>query len=103
MRHWRAANRAHVNAKAVRDRKAKWQFLRDYKVARGCAICGERRGPCLDFHHRDPTVKEGNLSVMTGRWSLARLQAEAEKCMVVCANCHRVLHESEGDDAPSSS
>jgi hypothetical protein len=45
----------------------------------------------MDFDHRDPSNKLFNL--MTGRaqlMSTAKLRAEAAKCDVVCANCHRL-------------
>lgn len=44
----------------------------------------------LDFHHRDRSSKEFGLGKFTG--SLARYLAEAEKCDLVCANCHRSRH-----------
>jgi formate-dependent nitrite reductase cytochrome c552 subunit len=45
----------------------------------------------MDFDHRDPATKLFNLT--TGRVMLmatAKVLAEAAKCDVVCANCHRV-------------
>jgi cytochrome c553 len=51
-------------------------------------VCGYDR--CiinLGFHHVDPSAKEFPMSAHTGR-SLAALRKEAEKCVLVCANCH---------------
>jgi hypothetical protein len=53
-----------------------------------CAVCGYRR--CivnLHFHHVDPKTKSFALSVASGK-GLAKLRAEARKCVLVCANCH---------------
>jgi predicted HNH restriction endonuclease len=47
----------------------------------------------LQFHHRDPSTKDFGLGHFSG--SLARLIAEAAKCDLVCANCHRVRHARE--------
>ena len=63
-----------------------------------CVDCGYSTCPdALQFHHRDPATKSFGLGHFNG--SLARLVAEAEKCDLVCANCHRVRHARE---APAS-
>ena len=56
-----------------------------------CSRCGyDKCLAALEFHHTDPTVKEGGIIGSTA--SLAKQRAEAEKCILVCANCHRELH-----------
>jgi hypothetical protein len=66
-------------------------MLRDWRQV-PCADCGGRFEPHqMDFDHRDPATKLFNL--MSGRASLKSehaLIAEAAKCDIVCANCHRV-------------
>jgi hypothetical protein len=55
----------------------------------GCAICGYSRHPsALHFHHLDPASKEFALSQEGVTRSLDRARAEAEKCVLLCANCH---------------
>ena len=55
-----------------------------------CADCGGRFPPCsMDFDHRDPTQKRSTVPAMIGRAGDARILAEAAKCDIVCANCHR--------------
>jgi hypothetical protein len=44
----------------------------------------------LEFHHRVPSTKEFTLSRFNG--SHSRFLAEAEKCDLLCANCHRLRH-----------
>lgn len=60
----------------------------DYLDANPCP-CGEHRHPCLDFHHPDPSVKERAVSKCR---TVKTFLAEASKCTVVCANCHRMIH-----------
>ena len=51
-------------------------------------MCGYSR--CivnLQFHHVDPTRKSFRMSMCAGK-ALATDQAEARKCVLVCANCH---------------
>lgn len=55
----------------------------------GCCVCGEKEPCCLDFNHlRD---KEFVIAAATDI-SVERLMKELEKCVVLCANCHRKLH-----------
>jgi len=56
-----------------------------------CLDCHERQPACVfDFHHTsDKAGSIGNL-VYTG--SLKRIAREAVKCVLICANCHRVRH-----------
>lgn len=46
---------------------------------------------CMDFDHRPSTSKKLDVSVMVGSgWSIALIQAEIDKCDLVCSNCHRI-------------
>jgi hypothetical protein len=49
---------------------------------------------CYHFHHRDPRIKTFDLGQNMLR-SLSVLKAEAEKCDLLCANCHAI--KSYGD------
>lgn len=77
---------------AFRRNKA---ILRGIKIERGCAGCDERHPACLDFHHLDPSQKTFKLA-SPGAVSVGRLMREVEKCVILCANCHRKLHDEEG-------
>ena len=56
-----------------------------------CETCGYNKCvEALEFHHIDETTKEFPLSGSTK--SLVRQKAEADKCIMLCANCHRELH-----------
>jgi transposase len=55
-----------------------------------CLICGYARcQQALEFHHLDPGSKEFDLGRKGVTRSLARSRAEARKCVLLCANCHR--------------
>lgn len=60
-----------------------------------CVDCGYV-GPsaAYDFHHLDPTQKEFTLSRVRGR-SLKTLTKELDKCVLLCAICHRLRHSGE--------
>lgn len=64
-------------------------FARERKKC-GCLICGEKDIACLDFHHLGD--KEFTISSEMRNKSKEAIQAEIDKCVVLCANCHRKLH-----------
>jgi hypothetical protein len=54
-----------------------------------CVLCGYSRClAALEFHHLDPTVKRFSLAGRGVTRSLARAREEAQKCVLLCANCH---------------
>lgn len=73
---------------SVRSRK-KREYINTFK-RKGCKICGYRRCySALEFHHINGD-KEFGLSTAT--CSEQRIKKEISKCIVVCANCHREIH-----------
>lgn len=60
-----------------------------------CCICGYSRcSAALEFHHLDPTKKDFALSQAYAnpkKWEI--IVAELEKCILVCSNCHREIHQ----------
>ena len=73
-----------------RLRAAVYEYKRDHCQ---CQRCGEGDPACLDFHHRNPDEKERAVGEMiTYGYGVAKLEAEIEKCDVLCANCHRREH-----------
>lgn len=77
----------------LRKRKLLKQKCVDYKGG-CCQQCGyNKSNAALDFHHLDPTYKEFNFSKKKVKWET--LQKELDKCILVCANCHREIHEKE--------
>ncbi len=56
-----------------------------------CAKCGDSRIYVLDFHHIDETQKEFTIGRLK-KGSKKILQEEINKCISLCANCHREFH-----------
>src|ERR671930_279392 len=86
-----AANRASEIERVRRRQAATTEFLRQLREV-PCADCGGRfAGHQMDFDHRDPKHKSFNLSSSSASLkSREEILAEAPKCDVVCANCHRL-------------
>lgn len=54
-----------------------------------CVVCGYSKCPqALQFHHLDPTQKEFGIAKSGVCRSFDTMKAEADKCVLVCANCH---------------
>lgn len=54
-----------------------------------CVVCGYKKyAGALDFHHINPKTKNFALSVKGLSYSWARIVKEAQKCVLVCKNCH---------------
>lgn len=57
-----------------------------------CNRCGYKSCAAVyDFHHKDPTKKDFEWGKYRTSWE--RLKTELEKCMLLCANCHREVHD----------
>lgn len=57
-----------------------------------CQICGYNKcNTALEFHHINPKEKDITLSRSIYSWE--RTKNELKKCICVCANCHREIHE----------
>jgi transposase-like protein len=75
-------------AAVVRCRRRVKQILVE-EAGGCCALCGYGRWiGALQFHHVDPTRKKFHIAYRGYSRSLDRSRAEAQKCVLLCANCH---------------
>jgi len=91
-RHYEKNKDYYINKKSERQKKIR-DFINDYKSDLKCERCSETHIGCLEFHHENPNEKEICISEIcrTG-WGQERILKEIDKCIVLCANCHRKLH-----------
>ncbi len=61
-----------------------------------CLCCDENFGPCLEFHHKDSSKKEFELSKGIKK-SMEDIDREIAKCIVLCSNCHKKYHAGVPD------
>ena len=82
------------NAKTYRSlKKRRRRRKAELVAAHGghCIDCGYSGPPAIfEFHHRDPSTKSFTLGEFSG--ALEQLLREAEKCDLLCPNCHRIRH-----------
>lgn len=86
-------DRAQYNIQAVSKRRKKLKSMAiEYKGGK-CIICGYKKFVgALDFHHIDGKSKSFDLSTKGLTRSWEKTKAEIDKCILVCANCHREIH-----------
>jgi hypothetical protein len=65
-----------------------------------CEKCGyDKNISALEFHHLDPNAKKFNLdSRNLSNTTRDKILEELDKCILVCANCHRELHNPKFDN-----
>ncbi|MBF0484561.1 MAG: hypothetical protein HQL25_07645 [Candidatus Omnitrophica bacterium] len=79
--------------KAVYARRKKVRLMAVEHKGFKCEKCGyDRCIDALEFHHIDPAQKDFNISSKGYTRSWDRVKLELDKCIMLCANCHRELH-----------
>lgn len=79
----------------IKRRKKLKQMAVDY-LGGCCQLCGYNKTlSALDFHHKDPSQKDFGISANGATRSFEKLKIELDKCILVCANCHREIHAGD--------
>lgn len=64
-----------------------------YVMGSKCQICGyDKCQSALEFHHINPQEKDFTFS-KNANIAFSKAIEEVKKCILVCANCHREIHE----------
>jgi len=86
-----------ANSEYKKKRRKEWA---EFKDTLECTKCGFAHPAALDFHHTDPTQKDGNIHRYIANGQYKKAYKEVEKCIVLCANCHRIHHYEEKKKPP---
>lgn len=79
------------NQALERQRALKEQLV-NYKGG-SCIRCGyDRYQGALEFHHIDPNEKDFTIAHLKLTTFNDKIKKELDKCILVCANCHREIH-----------
>lgn len=74
-----------------RQRKFKKECV-EYKGGE-CIACGyDRCQGAMDFHHKDPKTKKFGIAKRRSLIFDQEVIDELDKCMLLCATCHREIH-----------
>ena len=72
------------------------EFVKEYKEEKGCCVCGITDHRVLDLHHTGAAEKVNDVATLVSKKSsLSEIKEEVDKCIVICANHHRILHHEE--------
>ena len=75
-------------------------YTDSYKKATPCQKCGFDDFRALQFHHINREDKSFTISeAVKNRISLNTISREIKKCLILCANCHQILHWNERNQA----
>lgn len=94
-RKWRNANKQYRRDQQ-RERKRERKLWAIQYLGGKCRRCSAVVHPAaFDLHHRNAASKADRDPSKMLQFSLSRLTAELDKCDLLCANCHRVVHYEE--------
>jgi hypothetical protein len=81
------------NKKCVLRQKDVKQQCVDYLGGK-CYVCEYNKcNSALEFHHKEPDKKDFALALASYKnCSFKAMKAELDKCVLLCANCHREVH-----------
>lgn len=69
-----------------------------YVMGEKCQLCGyDKCQSALELHHIDPSTKDFGIS-QNANLAWAKVRHEINKCILVCSNCHREIHEALKED-----
>jgi len=92
---WYRRNKEKVIEGTRKNREKHKKKWREFKASLSCEKCGISHPALIDFHHKDISKKESEVSSFVNQGMYARAYKEVEKCIPLCANCHRLLHWEE--------
>jgi 5-methylcytosine-specific restriction endonuclease McrA len=79
--------------RAVQRRREKVRLMTINYKGGHCQVCGyDRCVEALELHHLDPSKKDFGISSKGYTRSWEKVKEEADKCVLLCANCHREVH-----------
>lgn len=81
---------------AVSNRRRKIKQMAVEYLGGSCERCGYKKCiGALDFHHKNKNEKSFLISGKGSCIAWVKIKNELDKCMLVCANCHREIHAEE--------
>ncbi len=79
---------------AVARRRRKVKAILVHEAGGACCICGyDRNMRALHFHHVDPSRKRHAMNAKGVAIALEKLRVEAQKCVLLCSNCHAEVED----------
>ena len=81
-------------SEAVARRRRKVKAVLVAEAGGACCICGyDRNMRALHFHHVEPSQKRHEINAKGVAIALDKLRVEAQKCVLLCSNCHAEVED----------
>lgn len=96
-RHY-ARNKDAIKKKVAIQRRAYKAQWAEFKKTLSCLECGQNHPATLDFHHVNPHESDNKVHKLLASGAYSKAREEIKKCIVLCANCHRIYHYNEHQD-----
>ena len=93
-RQWYLKNKLSERNHVKRRKREIQDWFKEYKISLKCSRCGENHPATIDFHHKK-NKKEGISKMVAYGYSIEKIKEEIDKCIILCANCHRKIHWKE--------
>lgn len=89
------------NAERREQRRKQLTYEIGKLITPRCVCCGFDKHPAaIELHHLDMEAKETQIAIVVALFTKGRnpkyaeeIRREADKCVPLCANCHRLLHQ----------
>ncbi len=91
-RKWYSENKTSEKAHVKRRKLEIKKWSQEYKSNLKCINCGESHPASIDFHHKTGEKEHSISKLVAEGYSVERIKKELDKCIVLCANCHRKEH-----------
>ncbi len=79
---------------AVARRRRKVKTILVQEAGGACCLCGyDRNMRALHFHHLEPSQKRHEINAKGVAIALDKLRVEAQKCVLLCSNCHAEVED----------
>lgn len=90
-------NREKILVRAKERIERRYQQLIEEGIMTNCIICNfpKEKIAAIEFHHIEPTTKEGLISRLIKGNHMSEIRQEATKCVCLCSNCHRLYHAGD--------
>lgn len=94
-RQWYARNKEKAKAAVNANKRRYRERWREYKATLSCTNCGFNHPDALEFHHVIKSPDNRTVNSLLRKDAYKAVMEEIQKCVVLCANCHRVHHHDE--------
>lgn len=83
------SHKANIYKNKIRNIEISREYVWEYLSTHPCEECGESDPFVLEFDHVKGKKRAEVTKLVRDGYSIKNIQKEIEKCVVLCANCHK--------------